>query len=102
MLFYSKILCFKRKVKVDSTVFLNKKTYLEGMNVIHDKTKFVVHLLDMQLYIGRNGFFMDTTIGKFCSIGTNVKILPYTSYSGICFYTSIFFFGFKAVWIYIC
>ncbi len=78
MLFYSKILYFKRKVKVDSTVFLNKKTYLEGMNVIHDKTNICGASIGYATYIGRNGFFMDTTIGKFCSIGTNVKILPYT------------------------
>ena len=78
MLFYSKILYFKRKVKVDSTVFLNKKTNLEGRNVIHYKTNICGASIGYATYIGRNGFFMDTTIGKFCSIGTNVKILPYT------------------------
>lgn len=47
----------------------------EGKNKIYNNTIFIRSQLGLGSYIGSEGKFSNTTIGRFCSIGNRVKIV---------------------------
>lgn len=60
---------FKRKVKI------NKKTKLEGNNIIYRGTNINNSEVGFGTYIASNGNLQNIVIGRFCSIGPNVDII---------------------------
>ena len=66
------------KIKIDSSVYLNSKTVLGGYNTIHSNCIIPNTKVGFASYIGPNCFLPNVIIGKYCSIASNVKILPAT------------------------
>ena len=72
---------FKYRKNKDITIGKNVaiiRSSFEGKNKIYDNTIFVRSQLGIGSYIGKNGVFGDTIIGRYCSIGNNVKIVSST------------------------
>ncbi|MGL6153839.1 MAG: CatB-related O-acetyltransferase [Cetobacterium sp.] len=76
-----------RSIKILCKSLLNKLSLLklklnnnkfEGKNVVAYSTKLKGCTLGFGSYIGKNSFFYNTKIGKFCSIGKNIEILGST------------------------
>lgn len=78
MVIYSKIVFFKRQVKIHPTVFISKKTVFAGYNVIHNNVNIVNSSLGYASYVGKNCIMPNVVIGSYCSISGNVEVLPYT------------------------
>jgi acetyltransferase-like isoleucine patch superfamily enzyme len=68
--FYS----FTRDKKVGKNVAAYG-SFLEGKNKINDNTVFVKSRLGRGSYLGANCYFSGTEIGKYCSIGSYVKVI---------------------------
>lgn len=78
MVIYSKILFLKLQVKIHPTVFISKKTFFAGYNVIHNNVNIVNSSLGYASYVGKNCIMPNVVIGSYCSISGNVEVLPYT------------------------
>jgi acetyltransferase-like isoleucine patch superfamily enzyme len=78
MVFYSKILFYKLRVKVHPTVYISKKTTFAGNNVIHSGVNIVNSILGHATYLGKNCIMPNVVIGSYCSIAGHVEVLPYT------------------------
>lgn len=68
----------KNKVTVKSKVNLNYNTSFGGNNIINKKTNIINSSIGFASYIGEDCFLPNSQIGKYCSIASNVKLLPYT------------------------
>lgn len=78
--FYSffEILRIKKHSKISfKSIFLGKN-YLEGKNVINKNNYIKNCSFGYGSFIGENNLFVDVSIGKFCSIGSNVKVISST------------------------
>jgi acetyltransferase-like isoleucine patch superfamily enzyme len=71
---YSIILRFN-KVKIHPLARITLKSKFEGMNKINRNVVFIDSYLGRGSYINNSSFFTRTSIGGFCSIGSNVKII---------------------------
>lgn len=70
----NRVLLYK-KVKIDRHCCVYGKCNFEGENLICDYNTFVHSDLGKFSYISSNCYFYDVKIGKFCSIGENVKVI---------------------------
>lgn len=59
------------KVKYKSNISLNTK--FEGNNITHENVSITNSKIGYGTYIGENSTFINTIIGKYCSIASNVK-----------------------------
>lgn len=66
------------KVFISSSIYLNSKTVFGGRNVIHPKCNILNSEIGFATYIGPSSILPNMIIGKYCSIASNVKVLPYT------------------------
>ncbi|WKA53998.1 CatB-related O-acetyltransferase [Planococcus shixiaomingii] len=71
ILFLSK----KTKSKIDFRSNFNFKTYLEGSNVIHKNVSLSNSKIGFATYVGKDSYLVNTSIGRYCSIAENVKIV---------------------------
>ena len=55
--------------------YVNKRTYFEGHNSINKYSKISNCYLGMYSYIGTNCYIRNTKIGRYCSLGNNIKVI---------------------------
>ncbi len=67
----------KNKVKIASSVYLNSNTVFGGYNIIHSKCNILNAEVGFASYLGSNCILPNVIVGKYCSIASNVKVLPY-------------------------
>ncbi len=72
--FYSIILRFKG-VKVHPLARITTNSKFEGLNKINRNVAFIDSKLGVGSYINNGSYFVKSQIGKFCSIGSNVKVI---------------------------
>ena len=72
------ILLKRRKVWISSKVILNLNSKFGGFNKIHSNCNIVNTSIGSASYLGPNCYLPNVEIGNFCSISSNVKVLPYT------------------------
>ena len=58
---------------IGKNVLTSFSSSLEGSNYIGDETKLIETKVGYASYISENSFFIKTIIGKYCSIGPNVR-----------------------------
>lgn len=71
----------KKKFKgsvVDVSVYFNDKTQLEGSNLIYGGASVSNSIIGFGTYINARSNLSNCNIGKFCSIGSNVAVVPST------------------------
>lgn len=76
--FKAKIFNLKNKNKnvlISTTSSVNKHSKFEGNNRVLDNTYVLNTYLGYMSYLGRNCWIDKTKIGRYCSIGNNVKIV---------------------------
>lgn len=71
----AKYLSLKKNSKIMSGSVLNFQTYLEGKNVIHKRVSISNSKIGYGTYIGGNSSLINASIGRYCSISENVKIV---------------------------
>ena len=64
---------YKKQVKFSDNVALNFNNLFEGRNVIQSGCKIVFSRIGLGTYIAENSIIKYASIGKFCSIGSNVQ-----------------------------
>lgn len=69
------ILRLRRNTHISPSVRVNNRTEIGCCCKIREKTYLRNAIIGDGTYIGAKGFFDYTTIGKFCSIGSNVRVL---------------------------
>lgn len=72
------ILLKRRSVWISSKVILNLNSKFGGFNKIHSNCNIVNTSIGCASYLGPNCCLPNVEIGNFCSISSNVKVLPYT------------------------
>lgn len=65
---------FRRGIRIGSNVAISNSV-LEGLNKLNDNTVFVNSSLGRGSYIGPDSYFNGAQIGRYCSIGSSVKIV---------------------------
>lgn len=70
----------KQRLKQKSVILghgvrINKKTCFEGNNRIHNSVTLSSSNIGIATYIGDNCYMVKCKIGRFCSIGSNVRIV---------------------------
>lgn len=89
----------KCRIHAFSNVILGR-SFFEGKNSLGKKTYFCNTFLGFASYIGHSGEFSNCRIGRFCSIGSNVRVVsafhPTSSLvsSHPAFYSNSFYFTF--------
>lgn len=68
----------KRNVRIYKTAIFNNNTTFGGHNSIGAKTVVSDSQIGRYTYLGKNNKLDRVSIGKFCSIGSNIKILDST------------------------
>lgn len=66
----------KIKVFIHPSALFNNKTRFEGANVIHAKSCISSSDIGYASYIASNCQLSNCTIGRYCSIGNNVQVVP--------------------------
>lgn len=66
---------FKKKCRIAFNCRLNTLSCFEGSNIIHRNVTLLDSSIGYGTYIGMNSSFYKTTIGRYCSIASNVSIL---------------------------
>lgn len=64
--------------RINYTTILNNETKLEGYNVIYSHCNLCDTSVGICTSIGHNNYLANCSIGKFCSIASNVSVQPYT------------------------
>lgn len=75
---YFMILEKKRNIKIKSKYYVDFKSKFEGNNIIHKKTNISNSKIGYGTYIGEGSTFINTIVGKYCSIASNVKTIVAT------------------------
>ena len=70
---FYRIYYLKKRVTFGDNVALNLKNNFEGLNVIESGCKIVFSSVGLGSYVADNSIIKHTSIGKFCSIGSNVQ-----------------------------
>lgn len=78
MLFVGLYFRLTKSCKVHFSVFLNFKTSLEGYNKIGQNSSISNTIIGYSSYIANNCVLTNCIIGKYCSIGNNVKVISAT------------------------
>ncbi len=68
----------RKKVRFGFRVYLGGKCCFEGGNSIAGSTSFIDSCLGAYSYCASNSFIRSTKIGRFCSVGKNVRIIDVT------------------------
>lgn len=68
-----KYISFKYGVKLDKSVTVSLNTQFEGKNVINKNCNISGSYIGLGTFIGPNSQLIQAKIGKFCSIGQNVR-----------------------------
>lgn len=76
-------------------VIFNRRTYLKGHNVIGKGSIITNSCIGVCSYIGENSKLPNTSIGSFCSIADNVKVVYYTHPTSDFVSTSPVFFSIR-------
>jgi len=71
----AKYLAYKSNSQIDFGCDLNFKTYLEGNNKLYKNVSFSNSRIGFGTYIGKNSYLVNSSIGRYCSIAENVKII---------------------------
>lgn len=71
----NKIVSRSKNIKLGKRIILNKWTVLEGENRIGDNSDISHTIVGYASYMGLNCKFIRTEIGRFTSIGNNVRIV---------------------------
>ncbi len=77
MLFLLKIIYidFFTRNKVSATAHLNFKTKLEGNNKISKRVSIDNSMIGFGTYIGENTYLVNSKVGRYCSISSNVRVI---------------------------
>ncbi|MCF7804203.1 MAG: CatB-related O-acetyltransferase [Candidatus Marinimicrobia bacterium] len=70
---YQKYLSTKFEIKFYSNVRVNNNSKFEGCNALYNNVSFLNSELGLGSYIANNSIIKKTKIGRFCSIGGNVR-----------------------------
>ena len=68
----------RKKVRFGTKVILSGNNRFEGHNSIANSTKFYDSEIGAYSYCASNSYIRNTKIGRFCSIGKNVRIIDVT------------------------
>lgn len=63
----------RKSVKIGAGVVLNTHNYFEGLNVIGNGCEVASSHIGLGTYISDNSIIRRTSIGRFCSIGSNIQ-----------------------------
>ena len=72
--FYSILLRF-RGVKIHPLARITPQSKFEGLNKVNRNVAFIDSELGLGSYINNGTYFAKSRIGRFCSIGSNVKVI---------------------------
>ncbi|AJA70393.1 Acetyltransferase (isoleucine patch superfamily) [Myroides sp. A21] len=75
---YAQFVLKNRSVYIKSSVIISKKTKFGKYNVIHKRTNISNSVIGDFSYIDFDSDLNNCSIGAYCSIASNVKVLPYT------------------------
>lgn len=65
----------KKNIFIKSGVKFNRQTEFEGYNLIYEKCSLYNSFIGRGTYIGPGSKIINTSIGRFCSIGEGVKVV---------------------------
>lgn len=68
----------KRKIKIKSKTNIDFKTTFEGQNIVNRQTSITNSRIGFGTYIGEKSHIINTIIGRYCSIASNVKVIADT------------------------
>ena len=91
--FYHSILLRKKNVFVSPYSFFNQNTVFEGNNKIGKGSSVSGSFIGRNSYIGANSDFHKCKIGRFCSLASNISVVPNTHPSSVFVSTSPSFFS---------
>lgn len=77
------ILRVGKNSKISFKSYLLGKNKFEGRNVINKNNYIKNCSFGYASFMGENNFFVDACVGKFCSIGNNVKVISATHPSSV-------------------
>ncbi|MGJ1514920.1 CatB-related O-acetyltransferase [Sphingobacterium siyangense] len=83
----------RRGVYIKANVIISINTKFGGRNSINSKTNVYNSSIGFGTYLGKNVELNNAIVGKYCSIASGVKILPYTHPSKIFVSTHPAFFS---------
>ena len=81
----------RKKVRFGTRVYIGGKTCFEGRNSIANSTKIIDSQIGAYSYCASNSFIRNTKIGRFCSIGKNVRIIDVTHPVGFVSTSPVFY-----------
>ena len=73
--FFYSLLLRSKDVKIHPLARITPSSHFEGMNKIYRNVAFINSFLGRGSYINNSSFFINTKIGRYCSIGSNVKVI---------------------------
>lgn len=82
-------------VNIGKHAVIHKQDVFEGQNSIGNRTVFLNSCIGYGSYVANDSFIRNTRIGKYCSIGKNVRIIDVTHPSSKFVSTSPSFFSLK-------
>lgn len=68
----------KKDVFISPNCIISIHTHFEGRNKINSKSNITNSKIGKGTYLGDNNYLVNVVIGKFCSIGSNVKVISAT------------------------
>ena len=71
--FWKKYICHKYKVTFYKGTIINRNSIFGGNNAIYNNTEYVNSSLGFGSYVANNSVIRGAKIGKYCSIGDNVR-----------------------------
>ena len=72
--FFSKIKQKRKNIKISKNASVSDNSILHGNNVIYDYTQIISSEISSYSYVGSHSKIINSSIGKFCSIASNVNI----------------------------
>lgn len=66
---------FRKKCKISSLSIIMGNCCFEGQNKIGAHTKFYDSSLGFGSYMGDNNVFQNASFGKYCSVGSNIRLI---------------------------
>ena len=70
---YYRLYYYKKKVRISKNVLLDTRNYFEGLNTIGKNCEIATCTIGLGTYINDNSVIKNALIGRFCSIGSNVR-----------------------------
>jgi acetyltransferase-like isoleucine patch superfamily enzyme len=70
---YYRLRYYKKKIKIGENVLLNTKNYFEGRNTVGKHCEIATCNIGLGSYVADNSVIKNAIIGRFCSIGSNVR-----------------------------